>query len=145
MQITRYVLAVARIQLKSAAMILLGIGIASVGSGSKVGFAQQGEPPNRGVAAAVGGVGRLDIRVLDESDHPVNRAYAVFTSKQIVGRKKGGACDSWDYTNEQGYVVLPPLQIGELSLMVYKKPFKRLFMSLQPDQLGSRVIVRLKK
>ena len=130
-----------------AGLLILGAFHIPTGPGAmaRSSLDQEGDPPVRGVAAAVGQVGVLDLRVLDDKGNPVDRALAVFASKQTVGRKKGGLCESWDYTNRQGYVVLPPLQIGEISLSVYKRKYKRVYMDLQPSQLANRIVVALKK
>lgn len=106
----------------------------------------QTTPPNRGAAPSqIGGVGRLDLRVFDSANKPIAGARALFRSKQLVGRKKGGVCESWNDTDAQGLANLPALQIGEISVIVTKPGYRKATRNLQPSELANPITIILEK
>ena len=58
------------------------------------------------------GIGRLDLRVVDEQGNPVKGVRADLESR----RTDGFLCESWNWTDERGVAVLPPLHMGRLTL-----------------------------
>ncbi|HEY0078899.1 MAG TPA: carboxypeptidase-like regulatory domain-containing protein [Pyrinomonadaceae bacterium] len=58
------------------------------------------------------GIGRLDLRVVDEQGNPIRGVRADLESR----RTDGFLCESWNWTDERGVAVLPPLHMGRLTL-----------------------------
>ena len=112
-----------------------------------VGLAQNqtenpGDPPSRGVAPKTeNGIGRADVRVVDEHGNPVNNALVKLESN----RTDGFFCESWDNTNERGITVLPPIHMGSLKLKIKAKGYQTVELEVPADQLGEPVRVTLKK
>ena len=78
-------------------------------------------PPNMGIAPKeANGIGRLDLRVVDESGNPIRNAHGKLEST----RTDGYYCESWNDTDERGVAVLPPIHMGSLKLIVKAKGFK---------------------
>src|SRR4051812_3663689 len=79
------------------------------------------EIPNMGRAPKqADGVGRLDLRVVDENGDPVQGVRADLQSK----RSGGFLCESWNWTDVRGVAVLPPLHMGKLTLKLSAKGFQ---------------------
>lgn len=98
------------------------------------------DPPSRGVAPKVeNGVGRADVRIVDENGNPVKDALVKLESS----RSDGFFCESWDNTNEKGITVLPPIHMGSLKLIVKAKGFKKIEMSVPASSLGEPVRVTM--
>src|SRR5436305_15331681 len=78
------------------------------------GVAQNGNDiPNMGHAPKQpDGIGRLDLRVVDENGNPVKGVRADLASHRIGGF----LCDSWNWTDARGAAVLPPLHMCQLTL-----------------------------
>ena len=77
--------------------------------------------PNMGRAPKqTDGVGRLDLRVVDEDGNPVKGVRADLQSK----RSDGFLCESWNWTDERGVSVLPPLHMGKLQLKLSAKGYE---------------------
>ena len=98
------------------------------------------DPPNLGVAPKTeNGIGRLDLRVVDENGNPVGNAYAKLEST----RTDGYYCESWNDTNEHGVAVLPPIHMGTLKLKVKAKGFKTMEIEVPASSLNEPVRVTL--
>jgi len=83
--------------------------------------AQNNEVPNMGRAPKqADGVGRLDLRVVDQDGNPVQGVRADLESK----RSGGFLCESWNWTDARGVAVLPPLHMGKLTLKLSAKGFQ---------------------
>jgi len=79
------------------------------------------EIPNMGRAPKqADGVGRLDLRVVDQDGNPVQGVRADLESK----RMGGFLCESWNWTDARGVAVLPPLHMGKLTLKLSAKGFE---------------------
>ena len=79
------------------------------------------ETPNMGRAPSQpNGVGRLDLRVVDEDGNPVKGVRADLASH----RTGGFLCESWNWTDAHGVAVLPPLHMGQLTLKLSAKGFE---------------------
>ncbi len=71
------------------------------------------DAPSQGRAPReLDGVGRLDLRIVDEQGNPVKGVRADLESR----RTDGFLCESWNWTDERGVAVLPPLHMGRLTL-----------------------------
>ena len=100
------------------------------------------DPPNMGAAPKeVNGVGRLDLRVVDEQGNPVENAHAKLEST----RTDGYFCESWNDTNARGVAVLPPIHMGSLKLKVKAKGFKTMEIEVPASSLNEPVRVTLVK
>jgi hypothetical protein len=100
------------------------------------------DPPNMGVAPKTeNGVGRLDLRVVDESGNPIGDAYAKLEST----RTDGYYCESWNDTNERGVAVLPPIHMGRLKLKVKAKGYRTLELEVPASSLNEPVRVTMVK
>ena len=98
------------------------------------------DPPNMGAAPKTeNGVGRLDLRVVDENGNPVSNAHAKLEST----RTDGFFCESWNDTDERGVAVLPPIHMGTLKLKVKAKGFKTLQIDVPASSLNEPVRVVL--
>ncbi|HEY0378263.1 MAG TPA: hypothetical protein VGC87_15200 [Pyrinomonadaceae bacterium] len=98
--------------------------------------------PNMGRAPKeINGVGRLDLRIVDEGGSPVEGAYAHLESE----RSDGYFCESWNSSNERGVAVLPPIHMGKLTLKVKAKGYKTVKIEIPLDQLDQPVRVVLAK
>ena len=97
-------------------------------------------PPNMGAAPREpNGVGRLDLRVVDEDGNPVENAYAKLEST----RSDGYFCESWNNTNARGVAVLPPIHMGNLKLKVKAKGFKTMEIEVPASSLNEPVRVTM--
>ncbi len=98
------------------------------------------DPPSRGVAPKVeNGVGRADVRIVDESGNPVKDALVKLEST----RTDGFFCESWDNTNDKGITVLPPIHMGTLKLKVKAKGFKTMEIEVPASSLNEPVRITL--
>ena len=98
------------------------------------------DPPNMGAAPReANGVGRLDLRVVDEDGNPVENAYAKLEST----RSDGYFCESWNNTNARGVAVLPPIHMGTLKLKVKAKGFKTMEIEVPANSLNEPVRITL--
>ena len=89
----------------------------------------------------VNGVGRLDLRVVDESGKPVRNAHAKLEST----RTDGYFCESWNDTDERGVAVLPPIHMGTLKLKVKAKGFKTMEIEVPASSLNQPVRITMVK
>ena len=100
------------------------------------------DPPNMGAAPKeVNGVGRLDLRVVDQDGNPVENAFAKLEST----RTDGYFCESWNNTNERGVAVLPPIHMGTLKLKVKAKGFKTMEIEVPANSLNEPVRITMVK
>ena len=97
-------------------------------------------PPNQGIAPKTeNGIGRLDLRVVDENGNPIRNAYAKLESS----RSDGYFCESWNDTDERGVAVLPPIHMGSLKLIVKAKGYQKRALSIPVSDLNEPVRVTL--
>jgi hypothetical protein len=100
----------------------------------------QQEIPNMGRAPReADGVGRLDLRVVDQDGNPVQGVRADLKSK----RSNGFECESWNWTNAQGVAVLPPLHMGRLQLTLKAKGFETLKLNVNAADLDQPLRVTM--
>lgn len=105
---------------------------------------QQGpnEIPNMGRAPKeINGIGRLDLRIVDEDGNAVKGAYAHLESE----RTDGYFCESWNSSDERGVAVLPPLHMGKLTLKVKAKGYATQKIEVPLDSLSEPVRITLHK
>ena len=125
-----------------AALIVVasfGVGLAQAQEG---GSQQGSDIPNMGRAPKeINGVGRLDLRIVDEDGNPVKGAYAHLESE----RTDGYFCESWNSSDERGVAVLPPLHMGKLTLKVKAKGYGTQKIEVPLDSLNEPVRVVLHK
>jgi hypothetical protein len=96
------------------------------------------EIPNMGRAPKqADGVGRLDLRVVDEDGNPVQGVRADLESK----RAGGFVCESWNWTDARGVAVLPPLHMGKLTLKLKAKGFQTQTIQVDAASLDQPVRV----
>jgi hypothetical protein len=99
------------------------------------------DPPSRGVAPKTeNGIGRADVRVVDQNGNPVNNALVKLESN----RSDGFFCESWDNTNEHGIAVLPPIHMGTLKFIVKAKGFHKQEIEVPAGSLADPVRVTLR-
>jgi len=99
-------------------------------------------PPNLGRAPTTeNGIGRLDLRVVDEDGNPIRNAYAKLESM----RTDGYFCESWNDTDERGIAVLPPIHMGTLKLKVKAKGYHKFELDVPASSLSEPVRVILQK
>ena len=100
------------------------------------------EIPNMGRAPKqTDGVGRLDLRVVDEDGNPVQGVRADLESK----RSDGFLCESWNWTDARGVAVLPPLHMGKLTLKLSAKGYQTQTVEVDAASLDQPVRVTLVK
>src|SRR5829696_1159560 len=100
------------------------------------------EIPNMGRAPKqTDGVGRLDLRVVDENGNPVQGVRADLKSK----RSDGFLCESWNWTDARGVAVLPPLHMGRLTLKLSAKGFQTQKIEVNAGSLDQPVRIVLQK
>ena len=96
------------------------------------------EIPNMGRAPKqADGVGRLDLRVVDEDGNPVQGVRADLKSK----RSDGFLCESWNWTDARGVSVLPPLHMGKLTLKLSLKGYETQKIQIDAASLDQPVRV----
>jgi hypothetical protein len=98
------------------------------------------EIPNMGRAPKqVDGIGRLDLRVVDQDGNPVQGVRADLKSK----RSDGFLCESWNWTDARGVSVLPPLHMGKLTLKLSAKGFQTQTIQVDAASLNEPVRITL--
>ena len=116
-----------------------------VAATSGAAFAQNGgaqtgnnDIPNMGRAPKQpDGVGRLDLRVVDENGNPVKGVRADLASH----RSGGFLCESWNWTDARGVSVLPPLHMGQLTLKLSAKGYETQKIEINAADLDQPVRV----
>ena len=99
-----------------------------------------GEIPNMGRAPREpNGIGRLDLRVVDEQGNPVQGVRADLKSN----RTDGFTCESWNWTDARGVSVLPPLHMGRLTLTLKAKGFETQKVLVPANSLDQPVRVTM--
>jgi hypothetical protein len=99
-------------------------------------------PPSKGVAPkAENGIGRADVRVVDENGNPIRNVYVKLESM----RTDGYFCESWNDTDEFGVAVLPPIHMGSLKLKVKAKGYRKFVLDVLASSLSEPVRVVLQK
>lgn len=97
-------------------------------------------PPSRGLAPKVeNGIGRADVRIVDENGNPVKDASVKLEST----RSDGFFCESWDNTNQHGVAVLPPIHMGNLKFKVKAKGYKTQEIAVPASSLNEPIRVTL--
>ena len=125
-----------------AALIVAASFSAGLAQTQEGGSQQGSDIPNMGRAPKeINGVGRLDLRIVDEDGNPVKGAYAHLESE----RTDGYFCESWNSSDERGVAVLPPIHMGKLSLKVKAKGYETAKLEIPLDQLDQPVRVVLHK
>jgi hypothetical protein len=125
-----------------AALIIAASFSLSLGQNQQDGMQQGSDIPNMGRAPSQpNGIGRLDLRVVDENGNPVKGAFAKLESE----RSDGFFCESWNSTNDKGIAVLPPIHMGELTLVIKAKGYQTLKIDVPTDSLSEPVKVTLHK
>ena len=100
------------------------------------------EIPNMGRAPKqADGIGRLDLRVVDQDGNPVQGVRADLKSK----RSDGFLCESWNWSDARGVAVLPPLHMGKLTLKLSAKGFQTQTIQVDAASLDQPVRVTLDK
>ena len=89
------------------------------------------------------GIGRLDLRVVDESGSPVSGAYATLRSIWVKAREGEQLCESFGATNERGAIALPPIHMGTLKLKVKAKGYRTQEIEVPTSSLAQPVRVTL--
>jgi hypothetical protein len=99
-------------------------------------------PPSQGLAPKEpNGIGRADVRVVDEQGNPIRNAYVKLEST----RTDGFFCESWGDTDERGVIALLPIHMGSLKFKVKAKGYKSQELEVAAADLGEPVKVTLKK
>ena len=125
--------------LSIAFVVLLSAGAASAQDGQTA-SAGGNEIPNMGRAPKEpNGIGRLDLRVVDENGNPVEGVRADLKSN----RTDGFTCESWNWTDARGVAVLPPLHMGRLTLTLKAKGFATQKVQIAADSLDQPVRITL--
>jgi hypothetical protein len=108
---------------------------------AQVGGAQNGNDiPNMGHAPKQpDGIGRLDLRVVDEQGNPVKGVRADLASH----RMGGFLCESWNWTDARGVAVLPPLHMGQLTLKLSAKGYETQKITINASDLDQPIRVVL--
>ena len=107
---------------------------------AQTGATQNSDIPNMGRAPReADGVGRLDLRVVDQNGNPVEGVRADLQSKS----SNGFQCESWNWTNAQGVAVLPPLHMGRLQLTLKAKGFETLKLNVDAGALNEPLRVTM--
>src|SRR3954466_938821 len=103
-------------------------------------FPNNSDIPNMGRAPKqAAGVGRLDLRIVDEDGNPVKGVRADLQSK----RPGGFLCESWNWTDARGISVLPPLHMGQLTLKLSAKGFETQTIQVNAADLDQPVRIVL--
>lgn len=124
-------------------LLLASLLVVSVFGGAALAQDQNGSQnniPNMGRAPKQpDGVGRLDLRIVDEQGNPIEGVRADLKST----RSNGFLCESWNWTNAQGVAVLPPLHMGRLQLTLKAKGFETVKLNLDASSLDQPVRVTM--
>ena len=98
------------------------------------------EIPNMGRAPKeINGIGRLDLRIVDEDGNAVKGAYAHLESE----RTDGYFCESWNSSDERGVAVLPPIHMGKLTLKIKAKGYATQKIEIPLDSLSEPVRITM--
>ncbi len=128
-----------------------GAGAASASSGaicsllSLAGVNTGGDPsnlPNMGRAPRTpNGIGRMDLRVVDEAGNPLKSVQA-----QIKSKRPGGLfCECFESTSALGRAIMPPLHIADKITLVLKSAGDKFELPLNAEALDQPVQVVVSK
>ena len=121
-------------------LIIASLLLASAFGAASAQTGQGNDIPNMGRAPKqTDGVGRLDLRVVDEDGNPVQGVRADLQSK----RPGGFLCESWNWTDARGVSVLPPLHMGNLTLKLSAKGFATQTVQVNASDLDQPVRIVL--
>ena len=122
-------------------LLTLMILASATGAFAQTASTQNGDDiPNMGRAPReTNGIGRLDLRVVDEQGNPVQGVRADLKSN----RTDGFTCESWNWTDARGVSVLPPLHMGRLTLTLKAKGFATQKVQVLADSLDQPVRVTM--
>ncbi len=130
-------------KLLSIALIIaatFAVGLAQEQQGVSPQGASDSSIPNMGKAPTQpDGIGRADARIFDESGQPVRNAYVKVEST----RTDGFFCETWNYTNDRGVAVLPPIHMGTLKMIIKAKGFQTQKLNVAANSLSEPVRVTL--
>lgn len=100
------------------------------------------EIPNMGRAPKqTDGIGRLDLRIVDQDGNPVQGVRADLQSR----RSDGFLCESWNWTDARGVSVLPPLHMGKLTLKLSAKGYQTQKVVIDAGSLDQPIRLVLQK
>ncbi len=99
--------------------------------------------PNMGRAPdQPGGIGRLDLRVVDQAGAPLKGVYAYLES--VTRRNmEPFRCETWDWTDARGVAVPRPIHMGRLKLTLKAKGFQTQEIEVSPASLAEPVRVTM--
>ena len=99
--------------------------------------------PNMGRAPdEPGGIGRLDLRVVDQSGAPLKGVYAYLES--VTRRNmEPFRCETWDWTDARGVAVPRPIHMGRLKLTLKAKGYQTQEIEVPPASLAEPVRVTM--
>jgi hypothetical protein len=121
-----------------AALIITASFSLSLGQSQQDAIQSGNDIPNMGRAPKeINGVGRLDLRVVDQDGNPLKGAFAKLESE----RTDGYFCETWNSTNNRGVAVLPPIHMGRLMLSIKAKGYQTIKMEVPLDSLSEPVKV----
>ena len=105
--------------------------------------ADSGSIPNMGRAPdQPGGIGRLDLRVVDQAGAPLKGVYAYLES--VTRRNmEPFRCETWDWTDARGVAVPRPIHMGRLKLTLKAKGFQTQEIEVSPASLAEPVRVTM--
>lgn len=88
------------------------------------------------------GIGRLDLRIVDENGNPVKGVRADLASH----RMGGFLCESWNWTDARGVAVLPPIHMGQLTLKLSAKGYETQKITINAADLDQplRIVLHTK-
>ena len=119
-----------------ATLLIAAVSGAALGQTGGQSATNNNDIPNMGRAPKQDdGVGRLDLRVVDENGNPVKGVRADLASH----RSGGFLCESWNWTDARGVSVLPPLHMGKLTLKLSAKGYETQTVQVNASDLDQPV------
>jgi hypothetical protein len=98
------------------------------------------DTPNMGIAPkAMNDIGRADVRVFDQDGNPIQNA----NLRLVSNRTDGYQCESWGSTNAKGVMVLLPIHMGDVTLEVKAKGYKKQSIHIPLESLGQPIHVTM--
>jgi len=91
--------------------------------------------------STIDGVGRAIIIIEDAEGHRIAKAYVHLYST----RSDGFLCESWNWTNEDGVAMLPPLHMGQLKVKIKADGFQKSTTEVNASSLSEPVRITLVK
>ena len=122
------------------ALITVAAFSASYAQDAHMSSQNQGEIPNMGRAPQTpNGIGRLDLRIVDENGNPVKGVRADLKSY----RTDGFLCETMNWTDARGVAVLPPLHMGRLELKLKADGFQSQKITIPASDLSQPIRVTM--